>query len=86
MCYLLYQACCERLDIAPTDFAEAHKISNTAQPMRKMPFGKHKGKLIKDVPISYAKWMLASIHNLQPSLYSALTKCVEAEASNKIKD
>ena len=79
MCYLLYQACCERLEIAPTDFAAAHAIANKAHPVSKMPFGKHKGTPIKDVPISYVKWMLGNIHNMQPSLYSALTKRVMAE-------
>ncbi|MGO2505770.1 MAG: putative quorum-sensing-regulated virulence factor [Psychrobacter alimentarius] len=79
MCYLLYQACCERLEIAPTDFATAHAIANKANPVSKMPFGKHKGTPIKDVPISYVKWMLGNIHNMQPSLYSALTKRVMAE-------
>ena len=79
MCYLLYQACCERLAIAPTDFAAVHAIANKANPVSKMPFGKHKGTLIKDVPISYVKWMLGNIHNMQPSLYSALTKRIKAE-------
>ncbi|PKG36118.1 MULTISPECIES: putative quorum-sensing-regulated virulence factor [Psychrobacter] len=78
MCYLLYQACCERLEVAPTDFAAAHAIANKANPVSKMPFGKHKGKLIKDVPINYVKWMLGNIHNMQPSLYSALTKRIKA--------
>ncbi|SJN23533.1 putative quorum-sensing-regulated virulence factor [Psychrobacter sp. JB385] len=83
MCHLLYQACCERLGIAPTDFAAAHAIANKANPVSKMPFGKHKGTPIKDVPISYVKWMLGNIHNMQPSLYSALKKRIEAE---KIKN
>ena len=83
MCYLLYQACCTRLEIAPTDFAAAHAISNKATPVSKMPFGKHKGKPIKDVPISYVKWMLGNIHNMQPSLHAALTKRIEVE---KTKD
>lgn len=78
MCYLLYQACCERLEIAPIDFATAHAISNKANPVSKMPFGKYKGKPVKDVPISYVKWMLGNIHNMQPSLYSALTKRIKA--------
>ena len=85
MCYLLYKACCERLEIEPTDFAAAHKIANTASPVGKMPFGKHKGMLIKDVPMSYVKWMLGNIHNMQPTLYSALTKRVEAEKAENIK-
>ena len=83
MCYLLYQACCERLAIAPTDFAAVHAIANKANPVSKMPFGKHKGTLIKDVPISYVKWMLGNIHNMQPSLYSALTKRVQAEQAEQ---
>ena len=78
MCYLLYQACCERLEVAPTNFAAAHAIANKANPLSKMPFGKYKGKLIKDVPINYVKWMLGNIHNMQPSLYSALTKRIKA--------
>ncbi len=82
MCYLLYQACCERLEIAPTDFAAAHAISNKATPVSKMPFGKHKGKPIKEVPINYVKWMIGNIHNMQPSLYSALKKRIEAEKTN----
>ena len=86
MCYLLYQACCERLEIAPTDFAAAHAISNKANPVSKMPFGKHKGKLIKDVPINYLKWMLGNIHNMQPSLYSALTKRIKAADVENAKE
>ena len=86
MCYLLYQACCERLEIAPTDFAAAHAISNKANPVSKMTFGKHKGKLIKDVPINYVKWMLGNIHNMQPSLYSALTKRIKAADVENAKE
>ena len=82
MCYLLYQACCERLGIAITDFETAHKISNTAQPIRNMPFGKYKGRAISELPMDYVNWMLANIHGMNPSLYSALQKRVEqAQAS-----
>lgn len=83
MCYLLYKACCERLDIDATDFAAAHKISNTANPVSKMPFGKYKGQAIKEVPINYIKWMLGNIHNMQPSLHTALTERITAA---KLKD
>lgn len=86
MCYLLYQACCERLEIASTDFAAAHAIANKANPVSKMPFGKHKGKLIKEVPIDYVRWMLGNIHNLQPTLYSALTKRVKADEAKNVKN
>lgn len=80
MCYLLYQACCERLNFAPTDFARAHKISNTAKPVTKMPFGKYKGRSIDELPMAYIKWMLANIPNLTPSLYSALQKRIANES------
>lgn len=36
-----------------------------------MPFGKHKGKKLKDVPESYLKWMLENV-NLKPLLKSAV--------------
>ncbi|WP_296404912.1 DUF3820 family protein [Psychrobacter sp.] len=74
MCYLLYKACCERLGFDVSDFEAAHKISNTAKPITKMPFGKHKGKRIDQLPMPYVTWMLANIPNLNPSLYSALQK------------
>lgn len=79
MCHLLYRACCERLGIHPYDFETVHKISNTAKPVNKMPFGKHKGKRINDLPIAYVHWILANIPNLNPSLYSALQKRVAEE-------
>jgi hypothetical protein len=34
----------------------------------RMPFGKHKGRLIADVPTGYLQWMLDTIHDLRPSL------------------
>ncbi len=76
MCYLLYQACCERLTLNPTDFEAVYKQVTTTRPVTKMPFGKHKGLLIDAVPLSYIKWMLANIPDLTPSLQSALQKRV----------
>lgn len=76
MCYLLYKACCDRLQLDITDFEAVHKVVNSAKPIRKMPFGKHKGKAIGDVPINYVKWMLGNIHDLQPSLLCALKERV----------
>ena len=86
MCFLLYKACCKRLEIEPTDLHyRQHAISNKATPVSKMPFGKHKGKPIKDVPISYVKWMIGNIHNIQPSLHSALIKRINADTLAKEK-
>ena len=86
MCYLLYQACCERLNIEPTDVASAHHISNTANPVSKMPFGKYKGRAIKEVPIDYIQWMLANIQNMTPSLYSALTTRLKSQKTADLKE
>lgn len=79
MCYLLYKACCERLNFEVTDFETAHKISNSAKPVKKMPFGKYKGQNIEQIPMSYVKWMLGNISNMTPALYSALQKRVADE-------
>ncbi len=79
MCYLLYKACCERLNFDPNDFATAHQISNNVKPIAKMPFGKYKGHKIDQVPFSYIKWMLGNIPNMTPSLYSALQKRIADE-------
>lgn len=74
MCYLLYKACCERLQIEPTDFAAAHRMANQAKPVRQMPFGKYKGRAIKDLPSNYVQWLLSNVQGMKPSLYSALQK------------
>ena len=33
-----------------------------------MPFGKHKGTLLDDLPIDYIKWCLENIDNLRDNL------------------
>ena len=86
MCYLLYQACCERLGIETTDFVTAYKLSNTANPIAKMPFGKHKGEAIKTLPIGYVKWLLANVGGMKPSLYSALQKRLKQEEKDTDTD
>jgi Putative quorum-sensing-regulated virulence factor len=39
----------------------------------RMPFGKHRGKLLGDVPASYLEWALANC-DLGPSLKAAITR------------
>lgn len=82
MCYLLYKACCERLGIEHTDFAAAHKLSNKAKPISKMPFGKYKGRAVKELPTGYVKWLLANVQGMTPSLYSALQKRLTQDEDN----
>ena len=42
---------------------------NIQEPDKKrMPFGKHKGKFLEDIPIDYFEWCLTNIDNLNPVL------------------
>ena len=41
-----------------------------------MPFGKHKGELLVDVPRSYLQWMINNMDNIQPDLREAIDKLV----------
>lgn len=46
-------------------------LANAPVEITKMPFGKHKGELIKDLPKQYAKWALGNLE-LDPDLRKAL--------------
>ena len=52
------------------------------KPPLTMPFGKHKGRLMSDVPDSYLAWFLAQ-PNLKNSLRRFLTKEVDRRRSGK---
>ena len=45
-------------------------LAQAAQPVIQptMPFGKHRGKLMVDVPVDYWQWALANMSSLQPHL------------------
>jgi hypothetical protein len=44
-----------------------------------MPFGKHKGEMLKEVPVSYLLWVL-DLSNLQPRTRTAIEKFLEQES------
>ena len=46
-------------------------IAQRIDPITKMPFGAHKGKLLKDLPKSYIKWLLG-LDNLERDLRAAI--------------
>lgn len=50
---------------------EMFEISNMPQMVEKMPFGKHKGTKIKDLPRSYIKWLMG-LDNLDDDLRHTL--------------
>ena len=42
-----------------------------------MPFGKHKGDCIEDVPTQYLEWVIDNIHDLDPILRKAIENDLE---------
>ena len=42
-----------------------------------MPFGKHKGKPLEDIPLDYIEWSLENLDDLRPSLREELENQVE---------
>jgi hypothetical protein len=45
----------------------------------KMPFGKHKGKPLKDVPDDYLLWVFDNCKRISPTLLRAITTRLEIE-------
>lgn len=41
-----------------------------------MPFGKHRGELLTDIPKNYLTWMLNNMDNIQPNLRAAIDKLI----------
>jgi exodeoxyribonuclease X len=59
-----------------TDLSEFYHmiLEHEAKPITVMPFGKHKGTLIKELPRNYVAWTLQNIPNLEPPLREALER------------
>lgn len=67
----IYDKICNELKLDPiNDIVDILKKSRNWIP-KKMPFGKHKGKLIKTLPIDYKVWLKANINDR--SLIKALS-------------
>jgi Putative quorum-sensing-regulated virulence factor len=49
-------------------------------PMIRMPFGKHRGEHISDIPTSYLAWLLEEVSGLRAGLREA----VEAELADRL--
>lgn len=45
----------------------------------KMPFGKHKGEYVSDMPTSYCRWAVENMNDLREPLLSALEARAEDE-------
>jgi hypothetical protein len=42
-----------------------------------MPFGKHKGRFVHELPKGYLKWCLNNLEELSPDLRTAITKGIQ---------
>ena len=57
---------------AETDLYGLIELQNRPNPITKIAFGKHKGKLLKDLPKDYVYWLLNKADNLDADLRTAL--------------
>lgn len=64
-CLQLLQACCDKLGV---DLEGAYNLCNVPIVVKKITFGKHKGKKLKDLPRDYVSWLLNSCDNLDENL------------------
>ncbi len=69
ICASILEKICSELDI--TSLESLWELSEDARTPTIMPFGKHKGTLITDIPLDYKKWLLAQ-DNIDPYLKDAL--------------
>jgi len=53
-------------------FTELHELANSNLPVRKMPFGKHKGVALAALDSNYVKWLLTKCENLDENLRFSL--------------
>ncbi len=49
----------------------------------RLPFGKHRGKLLADIPISYLEWVLGNCDNASPALRAEIKRVIDADESAK---
>ena len=69
ICATILEKICIELDVS--SFEHLWELSEDARTPTIMPFGKHKGTLITDIPIDYKKWLLNQ-DNIDPYLKDAL--------------
>ena len=69
ICATILEKICIELNISSLE--HLWELSEDARTPTEMPFGKHKGTLITDIPIDYKKWLLNQ-DNIDPYLKDAL--------------
>jgi hypothetical protein len=50
-----------------------------------MPFGKYRGSLLSEIPISYLAWVLNTCTNASPYLRAEIHRVLAAEAESTVK-
>lgn len=67
--HFLVRAMCAEHNLSLEDLIE---LSNKKREITSIPFGKHKGVPLKDVPKSYIQWLLSTAQKMDPDLKEAL--------------
>jgi exodeoxyribonuclease X len=68
-CLQLLQKCCEKLGV---DLEGAYALCNKPVLVKKMEFGKHRGRKLAELPKDYVTWLLNSCDNLDENLRYSL--------------
>jgi exodeoxyribonuclease X len=51
----------------------------------RMPFGKHKGKPMEDIPVDYFEWCLRELEDLSPSLRDEMQNQIDLKAGKGVR-
>ena len=57
------------------------RLANSPVLIEKMPFGKHFGERLADIPVSYLRWALTNVTDLDPDLRWSLESVLQQAAS-----
>lgn len=70
--FVLAQILQRMCEDAQTDIAGLIELQKRPVPITKMPWGKHRGKLLKDIPDDYVWWLLNKATDVKDDLRAAL--------------
>lgn len=70
--FVLYEYICKHIGVNPQDYETMWQKSEHARIPKTMPFGKHRGKVISDMPKSYISWAINNLTDIDPYLRKAL--------------
>lgn len=69
---VLYQHICKTLNVAENDYEAVWQASEAARIPKTMPFGKHRGTPMNELPASYINWALNNLTDIDDYMKKAL--------------